>query len=116
MRGTAIGIPSATGADDAAFGRHYDLRPVPRPGRESTRDESLVVTYVAIIEAVGVRGVDQSGAGVEGGLDDLDTLGLGGTSLNREMHSAETHGGDRRPVGAERPEPHVRIMQVRVGG
>ena len=58
MPGAAVGYPAAAGPHQAAFGGDGDGAGVAPPGLQRLRDEPLVVSRLAIIEAIRVGGVE----------------------------------------------------------
>ena len=64
-------------------------RRVAAPGRERARDQPLVVAGVARVQAVGVGGVEQGDAGVEGRVQRRERAGVVAVRLGREPHAAD---------------------------
>src|SRR4030095_16416476 len=63
-------------------------------GEKSLGPETLAVADIGLVDAVGVGRVDQGHAGVEGGVDGPDRLGLVGPAGQRHRHLAEADGAD----------------------
>ena len=72
MPGAAVGLPPSIGPDDAPFGGDRHARAIPRPCRQGACDETLVVAPLGLVPAVRIRGVEQSHASVEGGVQSGD--------------------------------------------
>ena len=110
VTGASVGNPAPARPREATLGRHAHPRGVAAPGRERTCDQALVVPDLARVPAVGIRGVDQGDAGVEGGVQRgqrarLVTVGRGGqahrshgergTTTRHVRPSPIAHWGDR---------------------
>ena len=65
-----------------------------RVGGEGLRHQLLVVPRVARVEVIGIGGVDQRDAGVEGGVDRGDRALAAGTSPYRHRHGSQADGAD----------------------
>ena len=91
MTGASVRNPAAVRARQAAFGRDDDAGWVAGPGRERTSDEPLVVTGLMLVPAVRVGRVEERDAGVERGMQDLDTAPLVSAALRRETHAPEAN-------------------------
>jgi hypothetical protein len=78
----------------AALGRDEHVRGVAAVAGQGARDQALVVADVVGLEVVGVRGVDQRDARVEGGVDRGHGPRLVRPPLDRHRHAAEADGAD----------------------
>ena len=88
----SIRFPAAFGPSHAAFGGDGDPRSITRPGRQRARDQPLVVSDVAIVEAVRIGGVEQRDAGIERGVQDLDRAIVITIGIGRQPHAADRDG------------------------
>ena len=108
VRRAAVGIPPPALPNHAPLGRNHDTGAVAPPAEEGCGNKALVVPHVPLVEAVGVGGVDEGGAGVEGRAKHAERLLFRGASFDREVHPAIADGRDGRRAGAERSEDHPR--------
>ena len=114
VRRTAVLIPCAAVAHDAALGGDRHRTAVTAPARERLGDQALVVADLGLVEAVGVGGIDQRDARVERGVNDADGLRLGRPAIgDGEVHSAVADRGHLRRAGTKRPPLHVTPSAVR---
>ena len=88
MARASVGDPGAVRTRQAAFGRHPDARAVAVPAAERASDQALVVTGLAGIPAVGVRGVEEIDAGIEGRVQHGQRARLVAIALRGEAHAA----------------------------
>jgi hypothetical protein len=92
---TVQGPRTVTGSQMAALRRDQDAGGVTAVGPKRPGDQLLVVTYLACIAVVRIRGVDHRHAGVEGRMDGRDRPFSVGSTFDRHRHAAETDRGDR---------------------
>jgi hypothetical protein len=101
MLGPAIGLPTACWSGDAALCGHDDLVTVTLPGLQGSCYEPLVVPDILVVEAVDIRGVDKSDAGIQCGVNNSNRLRLRRTILYGKVHPTIPHCGDGRGIEAE---------------
>src|SRR5690606_32954720 len=80
-----------------ALGRDEDVGGVAAVRGERLGDERLVVADLVGVEVVGVGGVDEGDAGVQGGVDGRHRAGAVRATLDGHRHAAEP----------DRTHPHV---------
>ena len=83
MIAAAVRDPAALRAREPGLGDHADLVARALPGRERLADQALAVVQIAVVGRVGVRGVEDPDALLQGEAHDLDRLGFGGAPLGR---------------------------------
>ena len=88
MRGPAIGDPLSARTRQPALRGDDDARTVAGPGLERTGDDPLVVPHIGLIKAVGVRRVEEGGAGVERGMQHGNGAVLVAIGHRRQAHTA----------------------------
>ncbi len=103
---SGIAFPAPAWAYQTALGRHQHPIPGSRPEAQGLGDQALVVPGVGFIEAVGVGGVDQRHAGIQGGVDHPDPLLLRRTLGDREVHPAIPNNGQDRRARTKRAGEH----------
>ena len=94
MARPSVRLPRAVRPRESALGGHTNARPVPVPRVECPGDETLVVSGLAFVEAVGVRRVEERDAGVEGRVQDGDAATLVTIGDRGQTHA--THAHERR--------------------
>ena len=99
--GAAVAVPAAARARHPALGRHQDPLAVTVPGPERAGDQPLVVPQLAVVEALGVRGVDERDAGIERGVNGADSLLLRRPVGDGKMHPAVADRSDLGCVGSQ---------------
>jgi hypothetical protein len=94
MTRAAVRDPVSLRAGQAAFRGDQDARAIAAPCRERAGDEPFVVTDIVCIAAVRVGGVEESDAGVKGGMQYLDRAGFVPIGRGGKAHAA--HPDQRR--------------------
>ena len=90
MPSAAVGDPPALRTREAALGGDPNRRPVACPRRQGACDEPFVVTGLAVVQAIGVRGVEEVDAGVERGVQHCDRAVVVSFVLGGEAHAADS--------------------------
>jgi hypothetical protein len=89
MGGRAVDLPGAVaGADVAALGRDQHVAGVARVSGQGLGDQPFVVTGLAGVHVIRIRGVDERDACVKGRVDGPDGAVLLGPALDRHRHPA----------------------------
>jgi hypothetical protein len=102
-RRACVPSPPAPGPRETALGRDEDPLSPPGPPGQRAGYQRLVVAQLVIVEAIDVRGVDEGDASVERRVNEPDGLGSGWAILEREVHPAESDGGNGGSPGPKRP-------------
>jgi len=103
MPGAAVWYPASVRPRQAAFRGDPHARSVAAQGRERSSDQTLVVSALGLIPAVGVGSVEKPDARIERRMNDRRRPRVVAIRLGGEPHAAETqgmHGND--PNGSRR--------------
>jgi hypothetical protein len=88
----AVGDPAPSGPGQPALGREHHPRAVSRPFRQGPRDQPLVVAGLGLVAGVGVGGVEQGDARIEGGVQGCRRAPVVPVGIRGQPHAA---GGQR---------------------
>ena len=97
MARPSVRLPRAVRPCESALGGHTNARPVPVPRVECPGDETLVVSGLSLVQAVGVSSVEERHAGVQGRVQDGDAATLVAIGVRGQTHA--THAHERRVTG-----------------
>ncbi len=89
MLGAAVRHPPPVRARQAALCRDDDLGTIARPCRQGASDQPLVMAALAVVQTVGVSGIEECDARVQRGVQHFNRSVLVARALGREAHAPE---------------------------